>query len=57
MARPELQQLVLIETARAKLEALCFTAPERHGAAAIILHPYALLGGTMSDPMVRELFR
>lgn len=39
------QERVLLETPSTKLEAIVFTAPERtNGAAAVILHPYALLG-------------
>lgn len=35
----------LIETPHAKLDALVYTNMERRGGAAVILHPYALLGG------------
>ena len=56
-ARPE-QQRLMIDTRRGDLEALAVAAPERvGGAAAVILHPYALLGGSMNDPIVTELFR
>ncbi|PSC76865.1 band 7 [Micractinium conductrix] len=48
----------MIDTRRGDLEALAVAAPERvGGAAAVILHPYALLGGSMNDPIVTELFR
>lgn len=58
MASPIKQHRLLVETPVTKLEALAFTAPERRGgAAAVIMHPYALLGGSMNDPMVKELFR
>ena len=50
------QQRVTIELASAQLEGLLFEAPERQaGAAAIILHPYAPLGGSMHDHMVLEV--
>ena len=52
------QQRVEIQTPRTKLEAMVATAPERAGGgAAVILHPYSLLGGSMHDHMVLELFR
>lgn len=52
------QQRVMLELASAQLEGLLFEAPEREaGAAAVILHPYAPLGGSMHDHMVLELFR
>lgn len=52
------QQRVLLETPGARLEAMVAAAPERpHGAAAVLLHPYGLLGGSMHDHMVLELFR
>ena len=52
------QQRVEIQTPRTKLEAMVATAPERAGGgAAVILHPYSLLGGSMNDHMVLELFR
>lgn len=58
MTSPLPQQRLLIQTPTAQLEGLAFTAPHRTGgAAAVILHPYALLGGSMNDPMVKELFR
>lgn len=58
MTSPLPQQRLLIQTPSAELEGLAFTAPHRAvGAAAIILHPYAPLGGSMNDPMVKELFR
>ncbi|KAI7843226.1 hypothetical protein COHA_003206 [Chlorella ohadii] len=52
------QRRLMIELASAQLEGLLFEAPERErGAAAVILHPYAPLGGSMHDHMVLELFR
>lgn len=58
MTSPLPQQRLLIQTPTAQLEGLAYTAPHRSGgAAAIILHPYAPLGGSMNDPMVKELFR
>lgn len=51
------QRRGLIETSHAKLDALVYTNSERRGGAAVILHPYALLGGSMEDHVVAELFR
>lgn len=50
------QRRLMIELASAQLEGLLFEAPEREsGAAAVILHPYAPLGGSMHDHMVLEV--
>jgi alpha/beta superfamily hydrolase len=51
------QRRGLIETPNAKLDALVFTDDGRSGGAAVILHPYALLGGSIQDHVVTELFR
>ena len=50
---------VLLETRGTRLEAVVMDARAVRpgGAAAVVLHPYALLGGSMQDPVVLELFR
>lgn len=50
---------VLLETRSTQLEAVVLDARASRpgGAAAVILHPYSLLGGSMQDPVVLELFR
>ncbi|KAL4854510.1 hypothetical protein ACK3TF_004687 [Chlorella vulgaris] len=51
------QRRGLIETPSARLDSFVSTNFSRGGGAAIILHPYSVLGGSMNDPQCLELMR